>query len=110
MILALLLSIVPYSPVIESQAETCEINHLYDDNGRHIFDQLIFLDKDSQVMGWRLFKRGTQMPNGGIAVHYDGMARVIRYRVLHETWRQYDPEVEDRRVLPMDQRVGLGFE
>jgi hypothetical protein len=117
-VLALLL-ILPLSPIQHDRCDLIDTNHFYDDEGRHVFDQLIFLDwngDDSRydVRAWRLIKSPDQVPyrdwsRGGYAVTWqDGeVVRTVRAEAVRETWTQYDPETLARATLPVEQRRGL---
>ena len=114
-----------------------EINHFYDENGRLVFDQVIFLDwKDNvdvwikvneddlestrftiskyQVRAWRLVKNPNQIPtkNWELNVYetfwQDGeQTRFVKSKSIRETWTQYDPELVEREFLPKEKRKEL---
>lgn len=113
-------AIVPRDPVVEDRCDVVEINHFYDDNGRLVFDQLIYWDwseEDNryQVRAWRLLKCEFQRPvrdwerGGFTAIWFDGeRLRVVRHLSLRETWTQFDPELIERQVLATEDRRELG--
>lgn len=114
-----LISGSPQSNVIEDRVDLVEINHFYDDQGRLVFDQLIFYDwcpqtSKYQVRAWRLLKKPTQAPRHDSirGVHQclwlDGdVLRRVEAKQLRETWTQHDPELTARKDLPRDQRRQL---
>lgn len=113
------LAIVPLSPVVEDYCDVVEINHFYDDNGRLVFDQLIYWDwcdeaERYQVRAWRLLKCDSQRPirnwrrGGYSALWFDGeRLRLVRHLSFRETWTQYDPELLERQLLSTEERREL---
>ena len=116
------LAIVPHELVSLDTADIIELNHFYDEEGRKVFDQVIFWEwREAEaafhVVAWRMWKSPSQTPErdwqrGGYkAVWHDaGRLRAVRATSFHETWTQYDPELEDRRLLAPDRRRGLTSE
>lgn len=109
----------PIRHVTIDQVEVIEYNHFYDEQGRHVFDQLIFFDWSPrenryQIRDWRLIKTVSQAPyhdaNRGfyVATWHDGLTlRQVRAAAIRETWTQYDPELTERAVLPKEHRREL---
>jgi hypothetical protein len=107
---------VPYEPV-----DLIEVNHLYDEQGRLVFDQIIFYDwspRDSHYMvrAWRLVKSPAQLPKqdfrtgGYTAVWHDGeVLRHVWAQSKRETWTQYDPDLIEREFLPKERRKELSM-
>jgi hypothetical protein len=110
---------LPVEDVVVESVDLIEINHCYDGEGKHVFDQILFYDWSTQdrqyhVRAWRMLKHPSQVPHRdsvtGLyeATWYD--SRVLR-RVLattvRETWTQYDPEVAARSQLPKELRREL---
>lgn len=109
----------PVEDVTVDQVDLAEINHFYDEQGRLVFDQIIYYDWDSEqsrynVRDWRLIKNATQIPQrdwqtGGYASEWkdfkqrDGLRRV-EAKSLRETWTQHDPELVEREFLPQEKR------
>src|SRR5690606_33206790 len=69
--------------IARDSVDLVEINHFYDENGRHVFDQTIFYDwcpvqARYNIRAWRLLKSPSQIPSrnwkrGGYdAVWHDG--------------------------------------
>lgn len=119
-LLLAVLCILPRSPVIETRCDVIELNHFYDENGRHIFDQLIYWDWCDvacrfQVRAWRMLKSRSQWPildrrrGGYVARWFDGeRLREVRARAFRETWTQHDPELLEREILSNEHRLELG--
>lgn len=96
-----------------------ELNHFFDEHGRHVFDQVIFYDwskrhKRFHVKAWRLVKDKRQLPEqtwkpaGHRCVwHDDGVLRTVSSSAFRETWSQVDPERTNRKLLAQDRRTGL---
>ena len=102
-----------------TQVDLIELNHFLDDEGREVFRQLIFYDWSDQqqrflVRGWRLVKSPEQLPKQTwnprghyVAWQENGATRRVEAVQHRETWTQRDPEKENRRWLPEDQRIPL---
>ncbi len=113
------LGMMPEPPVAIDTADAIEVNHYFDENGRVVFDQVIFWEwcghaGRHHVFAWRLLKEPAQVPlrdtdrGGYVSIWYDGdILRKVRARSSRETWTQYDPELIDRQLLPQHYRRGL---
>lgn len=108
--------------VAEERVDLIEINHFHDDQGRPVFDQIIFYDWSQtdqryQIRDWRLLKNANQIPlrNTGdgeyVAVWTDFKSRdalrKTQAKLLRESWTQYDPELVEREFLPEGKRRKL---
>jgi hypothetical protein len=110
---------LPLDLVTTDAADVIELNHLYDGDGRPVFDQVIFWQWHADegayhVLAWRLWKSPAQTPwrewlaGGFVTTWFDGdRLRLVRSRSYRETWTQHDPELEDRQLLPAHERRGL---
>lgn len=115
----MLLSVIPLDLPIVDQVDVIETNHFYDDQARHVFDQLVFYEwsrRDSryQICDWRLIKSPTQVPqkdekrNLYTVTWHDGQVlRQVRAISVRETWTQFDPELIERQFLPKEWRKEL---
>ena len=113
------LAISPKADVARETVDLIELNHFYDEQGRLVFDQVIFYDwslEDARYMvrAWRLVKNPAQLPvrdwkdGGYAAVWQDGeLLRHVHSRAFRETWTQYDPELVEREYLPKERRKEL---
>lgn len=111
--------LLPSDDVAADQVDMVEVNHYYDDEARHVFDQLIFYDWSAsenrfQVRAWRLLKSSAQLPSrnwasGGYdVIWHDGeVTRKVQAKAMRETWTQHDPEMRERSYLPKEQRRRL---
>lgn len=107
---------IPYVPP-PAVVEIVEHNHVYDDDGRLIWSQVIFWDwepRDSQYHARDFVftdrePRASVSPDGrgGAMVwvpsnhdEYGGGVQMIRGRVYRETWTQTDREAADRFAFP----------
>ena len=109
----------PVEDVARERVDLMEVNHFYDEQGRLVFDQVIFYDWSSEhsrymVRAWRLVKNPAQLPSrdwrdGGYqAVWQDGeILRRVQSPSMRETWTQYDPELVEREYLPKERRKEL---
>jgi len=108
--------------VAEEEVDLIEVNHFYDDQGRLVFDQVIYYDwchhtNRFQVRDWRLLKNNNQIPlrnwrDGGYSSEWedfkqrDGLRRV-KSTSVRETWTQHDPELNERAFLAQEKRAEL---
>jgi len=109
----------PTTSEVVDRVDLIEINHLYDQQGRHVIDQLIFYDWDSaarrfQVRAWRLLKSDDQHPRKSrsredfVTTWRDqNVDRRVHAIQIRETWTTHDPEVREREMYPMEQRLDL---
>jgi hypothetical protein len=111
--------ISPQEDVSRDRVDLVEVNHFYDDAGRHVFDQVIFydwspLDCRHVVRAWRMVKNSAQLPKRSwaddtyTATWNDGdTLREVRAESMRESWTQYDPELAERDYLPKEKRREL---
>ena len=109
----------PTEDVARERVDLMEVNHFYDEQGRLVFDQIIFYDWSPEhsrymVRAWRMVKNPAQLPErdwrdgGYLTVWQDGeVLRRIRAESMRETWTQYDPELIEREYLPRERRREL---
>ncbi len=110
----------PQPDVARDEVDLIEINHFHDEQGRLVFDQVIFYDWSPMhsrylVRAWRLLKTKSQIPvkdweptERFNAIWHDGdTLRKVSARVLKETWTQHDPELVAREYLPKEKRREL---
>lgn len=103
--------------VIRDRVDLIQVSHVYNKRGVLTLDQLLFYDwdgRDYQVRDWRRLRQDSERPvrdfrRGDWAVLYRefGLLREIRGLRFRETWTQYDPEKEEQKKLPVNQRRGL---
>jgi hypothetical protein len=109
----------PHEAVSRDRVDLVEVNHFYDDLGRHVFDQIIFYDWSPEhcrhlVRAWRMVKKPNQFPQRNwtdgsyTALWNDGeILREVRAATMRESWTQYDPELIEREILPKEKRREL---
>jgi hypothetical protein len=112
----------PAAKVPDERVDLIEINHFHDDQGRPVFDQIIFYDWSTadrryQIRDWRLLKNQNQVPmrrtsdGDYVAVWSDFKSRDVmrqtQAKLVRETWTQYDPELVEREFLPEGRRRKL---
>jgi hypothetical protein len=109
-----LLSIVPVGGPVRESVPAVERNFFYDENGRLVFEQIIFMGHDANVQAWRLAKTAGQIPErdfehgGYVMTWHDGETlRQVRTRSVQESFTQFDPELEARKILEKDRRREL---
>jgi hypothetical protein len=113
------LCLQPQPDVATDEVDLIEINHFHDDQGRLVFDQVIFYDWSPVhsrylVRAWRLLKTPAQVPRRDygqqefVTIWHDGdVLRKVQAKVLRETWTQHDPELMAREYLPKERRREL---
>ena len=118
-VLVAICGLSPQEDVASEQVDLIEVNHFYDDQGRHVFDQVIFYDwEDSHsrhmVRAWRLVKNPAQLPQRNwkdgtyVSIWYDNdVLRKVQAKSMRESWTQYDPELVEREYLPKEKRKDL---
>jgi hypothetical protein len=121
-VVCVLLGLTPTEHAKVDRVDLVEINHFYDEQGRLVFDQLIFYDwsaveKRYNVRAWRLLKSPAQIPvrnwkdKDYVAIWHDSKERDVLRKVvakmIRETWTQYDPELLEREFLPQEKRREL---
>jgi hypothetical protein len=112
----------PVNDVISDRVDLIEINHFHDEQGRRVFDQIIFYDWSPaesrfNVRDWRLLKSPSQIPlrnwrgRDFVTIWHDfkqrDVLRKVHARMIRETWTQYDPELVEREFLALDKRRAL---
>ena len=116
------LSLNPVKSEAVDEVDLIELNHFYDEQGRLVFDQIIFYDwcttqSRYNVRDWRLLKKSSQVPLRNwrdgefVAVWHDfkerDVLRRVKAKMVRETWTQYDPELVEREFLPQERRRQL---
>jgi hypothetical protein len=108
-----------HADIVADRVDLVEYNHFYDEQGRLVFDQLIFYDWSPddaryQVRAWRLIKKPAQVPQrdingkGFYCSWQDGdLLRRVHAVTMRETWTQHDPELTEREFLPKERRRDL---
>lgn len=112
------------SITLSERVDLIELNHFYDDLGRHVYDQVIFYEwasdsKDFQVRAWCLVDPKeypncnpwhTHHDDSWHVRWYDKDNRMIRHvdsEFYRETWTQTDPERASKRKLDEKLRTAL---
>jgi hypothetical protein len=116
------LAIVPRDSIATDTVDVIELNHFFDEEGRPVFDQVIFWEWRQEqeafhVLAWRLWKSPAQTPERDWqrgefrTLWFDAdQLRDVRATSYRETWTQFDPELEDRQQFPPNRRRGLAGE
>ncbi|GIX00898.1 MAG: hypothetical protein KatS3mg111_4230 [Pirellulaceae bacterium] len=108
---------------VSERVDLIELNHFYDERGRHAYDQVIFYEWSPDycrfhVIAWCLVENNThRMPtrvpgaSGDWAVRWldrDTMVhREVRSRLFRETWSHVDPERANKKLLEEKYRISL---
>lgn len=112
-------AILPTVEPVQDRADLVEINHVYDDCGKHTFTQLIWWDwrrneSEFRVVAWRMLKTDSMRPRfdhasgAWLSSWQDGgRHREVRAATFRESWTQADLETNDRDYLPKEQRREL---
>lgn len=121
-ILLLLFSTIPTDTTLVDHFDKAEINHFYDDQGRHVFDQVIWYNwvpgwvTGHRIEAWRLVKTPNVYPvlnrhtNKYESLFYDNddLRKVVADSMV-ESWTQYDPELVGRETWPKEKRRDLSI-
>lgn len=111
--------VVPGSVVASQRVDLIELNHFVDQDGREVFRQVLFYDWSHAhrryiVRAWRLVKSDAQLPRRRWSPplyqcvwHDDGILRDVTAPSFRETWTQQDPERQNRKIVPENQRIPL---
>src|SRR4051812_580406 len=112
----------PSEDVVVDEVDLIEINHFHDEQGRPVFDQIIYYDWSSadsryQVRAWRMLKTTAQIPRrnwrdgGYVAIWHDTQSgdvlRKVKAQSFRESFTQYDPELVEREFLAKEKRRDL---
>ncbi len=107
---------------IKERVALIELNHFYDDQGQHAFDQVIFYEwspdfRRFHVIAWSLVEGDLhRLPikvpgsNDYRVQWYDRDAKVNRQvlaELFRETWSQDDPERANKRLIDEKYRLCL---
>jgi len=111
-----------FTDYAEESVDLIELNHKYDKEGRHVFDQVIYWERAPgngkyYVRAWHIV---TDKPEHYPIKNYisdiwevnwyDSDARLhrkIRSRLYRESWTQNDPEIDNKKLLPQEFRLKL---
>ncbi len=119
LITVLALSTNPQETVVKEAVDVVEYNHFYDEKARLVFDQMMLYrwNKHScryDLVCWRLVKSESQLPvynptkDSYTITWQDGdTLRQVTSNAWRETWTQYDPELEERSIMPKEHRQEL---
>lgn len=112
----------PIQEVARERVDLVEVNHFYDDSGKHKFDQIIYYRWSGEnarfdIVDYKQLRCIDQIPvrveklDGWLSVWQDRgdhhLLRSIFAREKIETWTQHDPEMLQRKYLPKDRRCQL---
>lgn len=112
----ILLSVVPRGLVLEDHVDLVEVNHFYDEQGRLVFDQIIWwgmYPDGLHVREWRNLMTGgaaaslpVHIPGGGYRSFWwdSDRLRLVTATTFTESWTQHDPELADREFVPKELR------
>lgn len=124
-LILLLTGLNPQPLVADEVFDRVELNHFYDENAKHVFDQMIFWrhykgDNRYHVEAWRLVKRPDEVKRPNIeatkdykrglwtVIWFDGetLRKITAYHFV-ETWTQHDPELVEREFKAKERRPDL---
>ena len=121
-LLLALLTRIDHDPILHDSVDVIEINHCYSDKGEKRFTQAIFWRWQNSypngryvVVDWRMLRedkkpypRKDYEKNCYYLTWWDqNFWRRVKSISFKETWTQHDPEVENRKVHPVERRRGL---
>lgn len=111
-------------PFVHNSCDLIELNHNYDKNGKHVYDQVIFWRRKPEngkyeVCEWGLIEERespTRRPAQNVVsglweVYYkrDGerSAIIVTSKMFRESWSTIDPERENKKKVPEELRYKL---
>ena len=120
-LLIALLTRIENDPILYDSVDVIELNHCYSEEGEKRFTQVIFWGLRNSypggeyvVVDWRMDKKQQLYPRKNHKDQYyylvwldENYWRNVKSISFKETWTQYDPEVENRKIHPVDRRRGL---
>jgi hypothetical protein len=109
---------------VSESVDMIELNHFFDRQGRHVYDQVIFYERlastgQFRVRAWCLVEDRESLNRRPVwnaitdQYHVDwldsdqAILRSIRSPLFRETWTQYDPERLDKKHLEERYRLAL---
>lgn len=109
---------------VSESVDMIELNHFFDRQGRHVYDQVIFYERlasngQYRVRAWCLVEDRESLNRrpewNATTDHYhvdwldsdQGVVRSIRSPLYRETWTQVDPERLDKKHLEERYRLAL---
>lgn len=107
---------------IHERVDLIELNHFYDDLGRHQYDQVIFYEWSPDycrlhVIAWCLVEEDLgriprQEPGSReyVVRWFDRDSKIrreVRSKLYRETWSQVDPERANKKLLDEKYRISL---
>lgn len=111
---------IPADGIVRDEYDLCEINHFWssDDKPRKQFTQVIFWEWDCERSCWRVgdWRMLADVPwslqrsgNDYVFRFLDQRRyiREVRTSHHHESWTQFDPEMDDRKSWPVCDRRKL---
>lgn len=112
----LLLLVLGWSLVRQESCDMIELHHMHDANGNPIYEQIIFWDwhhdeNKYHVRAWRILTTGERPERLNkywrIRWNDSGISRMFIAKHYRESWRQNDPERDDKREHPECLRIAL---
>lgn len=108
---------VPGAPLFD-RVDRIELNHHYDGDGKHTYDQIIFWEWDESAGRYKTVDWDMPFPTQRIPERRHGRwtvtwrdcfgeLRRVEAVGLWETWTQHDPLDLEDRVFPAHRRRGL---
>lgn len=93
-----------------------ELNHYYSLKGDYIYSQVVLWNEDPvtgklQVGAWSIADdfHNAPFPTHGNGIHrwQNSKGQQAHSRLFRESWTQSDPERENKRIFPEDERIGF---
>lgn len=120
MLSLLLLAIVPLPDcVLRDRCDLTEQNFFYDENGKLVFEQIVWFDFErgtgtERIVDWRMAKEPSMEPyydhssREWVTRFFDNnVLREVRSKFGRTVWLQYDSEVTAREDYPVHLRRKL---
>lgn len=106
-VLVLMLFVVGGSPSVDGTCDLIEVNHYRPESGNG-FDQLIVWDWSPEYYRWHaqqwLIVKNWDRIGGVVSGDGDGVKVRLSSRLFRETWTIHDPERENQKLFPINER------
>ena len=103
-----LILLLPMSPIIETHVEVTELNVVCNERWEPTLEQWVWWDQDLVVIAWRMRKNGFFLRKNDLIIFDEDVIRRIKSKSVIRSRSLDDPEIQDRKRVPMEERQGLG--
>jgi len=110
-VIALLFASAIVSGRVSEHVDMIELNHYYDAYGKLVYDQVIAWEQSREtgklnVRSWRMAENDYPIKINGLYRFKKGDV-LIHSRIFRESWTKSDPERENGKRFPNENRIEL---